>query len=141
MNCPHCQKELPDNYRARWCTFCGKDLPALGTYLVEQPQSGGLPPVKINWLIFFCALLAPPLLTMLTASTVGGRNESVSPAIALFGGGAGGIICGVLLGLRLGKTVQARFVLGILLTFGMIIVCVMLCLAGCTIGGYQMRFN
>jgi hypothetical protein len=141
MNCPHCQKELPDNYRARWCTFCGKDLPASGTYITEQTSAATLPPFKINWLIFFGALLVPPLLTMLTASTVGGRNEQVSPTIAFCGGGVGGIICGVLLGLRIGRTVPARFALGILLSFVMAIVCVMLCLLGCTIGGYQMRFN
>jgi hypothetical protein len=43
--------------------------------------------------------------------------------------------------MRLGKTLLARFVLGILLSFVMAVVCVMLCMAGCTIGGYQMRFN
>ena len=24
--CPHCQKELPANYAAGWCPFCGRDL-------------------------------------------------------------------------------------------------------------------
>src|ERR1700722_7163021 len=128
MNCPHCQKELPENFGARWCPFCGKELPASATYAVSwPPTSAPLRPFRFNWLIFFGVLLAPALVTMLTASTVGGRNEQVSPVVALFGGGAAGIICGVLLGLRLGKTVPARLVLGILLAVVMAFLCFMLC--------------
>jgi len=142
MNCPHCQKELPINYGARWCPFCGKDLPASATYAVEPPpQSPILSPVKINWLIFFVVLLAPPLLTMLSASLVGGRNEQVSPGIGLYGGGAAGIACGIMLCLRLGKTLLARVVLGILLSGVMMVVCIMLCFLGCNLGGYQLRFG
>jgi hypothetical protein len=140
MKCPHCKNELPDNHGARWCSFCGKDLPGSATYAVETPSSSPqLAPVKVNWLVFFAVLIAPPLLTLITASTVGGRNEQVSPIIGLYGGGAAGIICGLLLGLRLGKTVLARVVLGVLFSVVMAFLCIMLCLLGCTMGGYQFR--
>jgi hypothetical protein len=52
MNCPHCQKILPDDYPAEFCPFCGKDLsPA------EQPgtkiETTYLSPVKFPAAIFF----------------------------------------------------------------------------------------
>jgi len=141
MNCPHCQKELPENYGARWCPFCGKDLPASATYAVEAPPSASLKPVKINWLIFISALLIPPMLTMLSALLTGSRNDPVSPVVGLCGGVAAGIYCGVVLGLRFGETSLGRIVCGVLLSMPMVIVCVMLCFFGCTIGGYQIRLN
>lgn len=140
MNCPHCQKELPDNYGARWCPFCGKDLPASATYAVEMPPSAAsLKPVKINWLIFISALLVPPLLTMLTALSTAGRNSEllVPPFVGVCGGVTAGIYCGVVLGLRLGQTLSGRIIGGALLSVPMVIVCVMLCFFGCTIGGYK----
>lgn len=137
MNCPHCQTELPENFATAWCPSCGKNLPARANDDIKPT----LPPVKINWLIFFAVLLAPALLTTLTASSIQTLNESVSPTIALLGGSAAGIVCGVLLGLRLGKTALARTGLGILFSVVMVIVCVMLCLFGCNLGGYHMRFG
>src|SRR5689334_17705579 len=112
MNCPHCQKPLPENYSASFCPHCGG--------AVEYPQSPVpvaplLPPVKINWFLFFAVFLAPPLLTLLSAIVNKGHsNEGVSPPTAILGGAAAGITCGVLLALRLGRTKPTRVALGIL---------------------------
>src|SRR5580765_6010530 len=113
MNCPHCQKLLPDNYTASYCPHCGGEVqqPTSPT----PPGSPPLKPVKIKWPIFFVVLLAPPVLTSMVAFVGKGQsNESVSPIIALFGGGAAGVVYGILLALRIGRTVPIRVLLAIL---------------------------
>lgn len=140
MNCPHCQKELPANYSANWCSFCGKDLP--------EPASSEqeLPPVKFKWKLFLCVLLAPPLLTLLSAAAMhflilpDSTNESLTPFVGLIGGGIGGIICGVLIGLQ-SRNLAARVFLSIFMAAIMIPVCVTLCIFGCTFGGYDFRID
>jgi hypothetical protein len=109
----------------------------------EEPISGDPPlmPVKISWLMFFGVLLAPPLLTLLVAYVTRGQsNQPISPLIALFGGAAAGIGCGIMLALRLGKTLAARVVVGILFSVVFAVVCIMLSFGGCMIGGYEL-FN
>jgi hypothetical protein len=138
MNCPHCNQPVPENNIARECSSCGRELP-----LAAAESPGQLPPVKIKWLWFWIALMAPPVLTLASAyfMRVAGpgsaSNESLSPAIALLGGGAGGLTCGILLGLRLGKTSAARAGIAVLLAGVMIVVSVMLCFFGCSLGGYH----
>jgi len=141
MNCPHCQKELSENYGAAWCPFCGKDLPTENSKPLQE-----LPPVKFNWRMFLCALLSPALLTLLSAAAMRfilskPMNEGVSPWVGFVGGTIGGIICGVMLGFQGGKNLPVRILLSILMSAVMIVVCIMLCLFGCGIGGYQMRFG
>jgi uncharacterized protein YacL len=105
-----------------------------------------LPSVKFRWQLFLCALLAPALLTLLSAATMRffvmshPTNEGVSPMIALVAGAIGGVICGVTLGLS-SRNLLARIAISILMSAIMIIVCIMLCFFGCGIGGYQMRFG
>ena len=140
--CPHCQKELPENYGALDCPFCGKDLPS------GRPEAfHELPQVRFNSLLFLAALLLPPLLTLLSATLMRfvfltkPMSEGISPWVALVGGCIGGVICGALLGTRIGRNLPARIVLSIVFSAMMIVVCIMLCLFGCGIGGYQMRFG
>lgn len=87
----------------------------------------------MNWPLFFGALFGPALLTLVLAETVNGDNP-FSIMMGLFGGGAGGITCGVLLAVRLGTTQTARIILGIVCVPLMIVVCVVLCFFGC-VGG------
>jgi hypothetical protein len=140
MNCPHCQQELPENYGAAWCPFCGKN------WLPEAKPFQKLPPVKFRWRLFLCVLLSPALLTLLSAATMRfvisshPTGEGVSPTIALAGGTIGGVICGVMLGWN-SRTLSARIALSVLMSAIMIIVCIMLCCFGCGIGGYQMRIG
>jgi hypothetical protein len=128
MTCPRCQKELPEDQKGKRCPFCG--------------SSG----ILFHGFIFLCALLLPPLLTLLSAATLRLKlphpvNENVSPVIGLIGGGVGGIVCGVLLACRATKSIPLRLALSIVLSGLMIVVCVMLCLFGCSVGGYRMRFG
>jgi hypothetical protein len=137
MNCPHCQQPLPEKYGASYCPHCGGAVQPQDL-LVAIPQ---LRPIKINYFLIFGALLFPPLLTMLVAFLGSGHsNEQASPAIAFFGGAAGGIASGIMLALRLGRTTGTRVLLGILFSAVFVVVCVMLSFFGCMIGGYQFTF-
>jgi len=106
----------------------------------EPPPQASRAAQNTNWLIFWIALLAPAI-----GSCIGGaldsRNGSVAPLITLVGGGVAGIICGSMLGRRLGKIQGAKFVLGIILALVMIVVCVGMSCFGCLVTGCQMRFN
>src|SRR5438045_9761240 len=109
MNCPHCQKALPENYSASFCPHCGGEVQQPNPVTPDTPP---LAPFKLNWWIFFSALLAPTLLTLLSAGLFKAQaNEQVSPMIGLFGGASAGIAFGVMVSLRIGKLVAARAVL------------------------------
>ena len=101
MNCPHCQKEMPEDHGAAYCPLCGKDLSSEPADLART-----LPPVKFNSLLFFAALLLPPLLTLLSAAAMrylvsaSPVNEGVSVVVGLLSGVIGGAVCGVLVGLK-----------------------------------------
>src|SRR5690242_13965829 len=132
MNCPHCQKPLPQNYTASFCPHCGG---AIEYPHIPVPASPPLPPVKVNWFLFFAVLLAPPLLTLITAFVSREqRGQSVSPVIALFGGAIAGIVCGIMLARRVGRTGSARILLGFLFSGIFAVVCITLSLFGC-LGG------
>jgi hypothetical protein len=141
MNCPHCQKELPEDYSAMWCPFCAKYL----TPKAEPPPP--LPSAKLNWRIFLCALLGPALLTLISAATMrflispGSMNEAVTPYVVFICGPIGGVICGVMLGFQGGRNLPVRIILSLVMVTIMIPVCVVLCFFGCGIGGYQMRIG
>ena len=130
---------LPENHVAGICPHCGHDLPSTNPAPPGEP-----PPLKIKWLWFWIALIAPPVLTALSAllarqaAPEHASNESLSPAVALIGGGLGGIVCGIVIGTRLGKTTAARVGLSLLFSGIMVVVSIMLCFFGCTLGGYQM---
>jgi len=136
MNCPRCQKQLPDNYAADWCPFCGSDLPP------SEPDSAQpqLPSVKTRWPIFFGVLLAPVVLTIF-AVLLGTKDGDAPPAVASFAGGAAGIVCGVILGRRLGKTTPMRIFLGVLFAVIMMVVCIGMSCFGCLTSGYRLNFH
>jgi hypothetical protein len=136
MNCPHCQKVLPENSSGKNCPHCGKSLQP------EVATASSLAPVRIKWLIFFGVLLAPPLITMFAAFLGKGQeNEQASPVIAVFGGAGCGIACGIMLALRLGRTSGARVLLGLLFSVIFAVVCITLSCFGCLAVGYQLSFH
>jgi hypothetical protein len=143
MNCPHCQKTLPENYTASYCPHCGGGMQAAeAVFIPPSPSPSPRPPRKIRLSIFFSVLLAPPLLTMLSAFVSRGQwNEQTSPAIAVWGGAAAGIACGVMLAFRLGKHIAARIILSILLSAVFGVVCIMLSFGGCMVAGYRWSFR
>jgi len=140
MNCPHCQKELPENHSAEGCPFCGQNAPPQKIDSVD-PGEKLLAPVKFRVVVFFLVLLGPPVLTMISALLIHAQNQSGSVVIGFFGGGATGIACGIMLGLRLGRTLPARVALCLLFAAVMTFVCIMLCFIGCSLGGYQIKID
>lgn len=107
----------------------------------EQPPSPLEPPppspVRVNWLLFFAALFAPTIATILVVQT---QLKDPPPVVALLGGAVSGIICGVLLGRRLGRTRMARVLLSLVFVLVLGAVCVMMNCFGCLATGYQLKF-
>jgi hypothetical protein len=134
MNCPFCKQVIPENHASSICPHCGHDLPS-----INPGPTTELPPFKVNWLWFWLALIAPPILTALSAaSTKHTSNDGLPVAVSLLGGGIGGIVCGVVIGIKLGKTTTSRVVLSLIFSGIMVVVSIMLCFFGCTMGGYQL---
>ncbi|HWD93217.1 MAG TPA: hypothetical protein VG938_12810 [Verrucomicrobiae bacterium] len=96
----------------------------------------------MKWGIFFAVFLAPPLLTSIVAF-VGQEepNEQLSPLVAVFGGAVGGVVCGIMLALRLGKTSGARVLLGLLFSAVFAVVCITLSCFGCLAVGYRLSLH
>ena len=129
MNCQHCQHVLPENYTASFCPNCGNGVS------LEVPVDHRKPrvPVKTNWRIFFSALLGPALLTLLVA-LVGREQDGGSEVAGLVGtyfSIAGGIVCGIILGLRVGDNLISKIIVSFLLSGFMAFVCLTLCFFGC----------
>ena len=84
MNCPHCQKDLPENYGAAWCPFCGKDLSVPETNLPAFESRW------VSWPKFFIILFAPAIGCFLAlAIDIGG----LAVLLGLFGSLVSGLIC------------------------------------------------
>ena len=98
------------------------------------------PARRLNWLLFALALFTPTVLTILITMT-GGQKGGAAVAVALVGGGLSGIVCGAMLGWRLGSTPQRRITLGILLACVMVVACIGMNFLGCLAGGYRMDFR
>jgi hypothetical protein len=115
--------------------------PAPFPVYLPRSDTKRLQPIKLNLIYFFIALLGPALLTLIVAVLVRTPNEMYSVGVAILGGIAGGIICALLLVLRIKTTLWGRIGLMIPCSAVMIIVCITLCFFGCTTGGYQFRFH
>lgn len=97
-------------------------------------------PPYFNWLLFLAVMLSPVVLTMLTVR-LGDKSGDAAPAVAFFGGGAAGIVCGILLGRRLGKTMPLKVLLSLVFTFVMAVVCIGMSCGGCLVSEYQLNFH
>ncbi len=93
---------------------------------------------KLNWPLFLTFLLSPALLTGLSAST---GQKDLPVFMAVVGGGIAGIICGVMLGRRIGITPPTKVGLSILFSLIFMVVCVTASCFGCFAGGYNLRFQ
>lgn len=109
-------------------------------------REGSLPPrkplalVKMRWWVFFAVLLAPPILTFLSAySHRGFKGEPDTPAVCLVSGVVAGIVCGTMLAVRLSSSYAGRIFLGIVFSCILTVVCIFLGFGGCTVGGYSLQ--
>jgi hypothetical protein len=102
------------------------------------------PPVpataRFRWLLFLAVMLSPVVLTVLTV-LLGARSGETAPMIAVFGGGAAGIICGILLGRWLGKTMPAKIIISLLFALTMVVVCIGMSCGGCLASNYDFSVN
>lgn len=135
MKCSNCGGELAADAGLA-CPFCGR---VLANDAVVPPRVG-VPATNVNWLLFFGALLVPPMLTALIVQ--GGRaTQGLAVAIALLGGGAGGIITGGILGRRLGQNLRMKVLFGLLFAGVMVVACIGMCCFGCLAGGFRLDFK
>lgn len=126
--CPGCGREVEfdSNADAANCPHCGRPLPEV------------VPPAASNLLIFFAVLLAPAVLALLGALV---KSEGLAVGSPLVGGGLAGIICGIMLARRFGRSTGSRFGFGILFVALFAVVSFTLSFFGCLLGGFQMNMH
>jgi hypothetical protein len=94
---------------------------------------------RFHWTVLGTALMGPPVLTALAAML--DRKGAAAPAFMFLGGIAGGLVIGVMLGCRFGKSTPAKVLLSVLLVAVSAVAVVSLSGFGCAVGGYQLNFH
>jgi hypothetical protein len=96
-------------------------------------------PTRFNKLLFFSALLGPPILSMLSAMLA---DHSDAPVfVGLLGSVLGGLICGMVLGRHVGKTSAGRVGLSFLFVILFVVVSFFMNFFGCAMGGFNMNIH
>lgn len=90
---------------------------------------------RLHWPWFGAAFLLPAVLTFGTAAA-GMKDAPV--ACAFVGAGLSGLVCGILLGRRLGRTTAAMVILSIVFIGLFAVASFALCFGGCMAGNYQL---
>jgi hypothetical protein len=96
MNCPHCQKELPQNYSAAFCPFCGEAIEAKG----EAPASSENPPRKrFFWGWWFLVVAIPAIVNFLLTAIFSNSDQAANlMVLATFGGSpVAGLVSAILM--------------------------------------------
>ena len=99
----------------------------------------GSPWTRTQCAIFTGALLGPPVLTMLAAMMA--PRGGAAPALMLLGGGAGGLVAGVMLGCRFGKSDTTKVLASIVLAGIGAVAVIGLSGLGCSLGNYRPDFR
>jgi hypothetical protein len=136
MKCPTCQQELPTGHSGPDCPRCGAAIQSPPTLDVVVQAPG----LKLNLLVFYMILFAPVLLTIVAVQLMP-KSSDTAPVVAFIFGTASGVLCGILLGRRFGKSLESRIGLGILFSLIMVVVCVGMSCFGCLASGYQLDFR
>lgn len=129
IKCPGCGEQVQFVYHPEGqdsCPNCGGPPPT-------QPPSG-----KFNWLLFLGVLLAPAMLSLGGAI---GKIDGLAVGTPLVGGAIAGLLCGIYLARRVGRTSASRLWLGFLFVGVFACVSFMLSFFGCLLGGYQLRMG
>lgn len=92
---------------------------------------------KINWPIFFIVLCAPAVLTIL-AVRINRTGQDLAPFVACLGGVFSGIVCGAMLGRRIGSTTAIKIGLGFTFALMIIPVCIGMSCFGCLVSGFKL---
>lgn len=94
------------------------------------------PNVRLGWWIFAAALIAPALLTLLTA-----KSEDLWPIFTFPASGVAGLYCGFWIASRICRTTPGKILGGLALAAIFTVVSFALCCAGCAMGGAQLNFH
>ena len=125
MNCLHCQKELPANYEAGLCPFCGRDLKPGQANLPAQPA---FELNYISWPKCFIVLLAPAATCFLALAVNWG---GLAVVFGLFGALISGLMCArmIMAGVNLAGSKRALMYFAV----AMLLCCLsgFLCFIGC----------
>lgn len=108
---------------------------------VIPPEIADPPPFaprRLNWFIFLVAIFLPTIATVLAVQM---KAKDLAPAVAMIGGGLSGIVGGVLLALRFGKTSGGRLAIGFGLAVVLSVACVTMNCFGCLASGYSLNFH
>ncbi len=102
----------------------------------EPPDSGPSSSVALGWGVFGIALIAPALLTLLTA-----KSQNLWPIFTFPASGAAGLYCGFWIALRIFRTTPGKILGGLAFAAIFTVVSFALCCAGCALGGAQLNFH
>ena len=138
MKCPNCKTELAAGFSRTTCPACGSELEAWPTSPAGMPVA--VPERRMNWTLFFTSFFGPLLLTIL-AVPFAPRHGDLAAMVAFFGGGCSALICGILLGRRIGVRPETRLWLSLLFILVMAVVCVGMNCFGCLAAGYKVNFH
>lgn len=121
MNCPHCQKNIPENLPGLFCPFCQRELrpPEISKLATTLPPAN-----KTRcWVVFWIGFLGGPALALLGLRS----NNPVLLALAP----VGTLAAAFALARRFGKTPSKRALLTVLFTLGLIVVHFAIFFVGC----------
>ena len=108
--------------------------PAIPPEIADSPS----PPRRLKWYLFLTAIFLP---TVATALAVQMNGKDLAPAVAVLGGGLSGIVGGILLASRFGRTTGSRLAMGFGLAFVLSVACVTMNCFGCLASGYKLNFH
>ena len=119
MNCPHCQKELPEKPGDQPCPACGKIIPA------GQTQK------RVGVFNLLLVLITPAIITMLVSLL---KSANATSICVLISSPAAGLICGLML-TRNTQNIALRIFLVLLLGALLAVFCLISCFFGCALAG------
>jgi hypothetical protein len=130
MNCTHCQQELPPEYSAPLCPYCGKNLSGPVDDSSKKQASR-----KFRWFPFWLVLCIPAVTIWVTPlmSFSGMNGLGVVLIIGVYGSAASGVGGGILLARWKGGTVANQIFTGILFSALCAVVSFTICCASCAV--------
>jgi len=93
---------------------------------------------KLNWLVLLAQVFIPTIATIIVVQFHG---VDAAPFIAFFGGIGSGLVAGIMLGLRIGRTSATRFWLSCVFTVVLGTACIGMNCFGCLASGYKLDFR
>ena len=126
MNCIHCKRELPADYRVSYCPFCGRDL-------VDENASESLPTGLGSgiWPKFFIVLFAPAVFCF--AAMALGLGD-LAAIVGIFGSVAAGIVSARILMAKLEVTGFQRAVMHFFIAIVLCGLSIFVTAIGCGLG-------